>query len=214
MHRCCAVNRVAGDAVRRFGNFLYYSTFSDMENTQENPAGQPADETGRDTQAAQPVEASDAAQAPAADAALAEAQAKIVELQEGFLRAKAETDNVRRRAAEDVSKAHKFAIEGFAEHLLPVIDSLEAAVGDTSDDIAKVREGVELTLRQLLSALEKGRVTAIDPAGAKFDPHQHQAISMVPAEQEPNTVVNVLQKGYMIADRVLRPALVTVAQPK
>ncbi len=184
-----------------------------MENTQENPAGQPADETGRDATAAQ-APAGDAPQAAAAEAALAEAQAKVAELQESFLRAKAETENVRRRAQDDVAKAHKFAIESFAEHLLPVIDSLEAAVGDTSGDIAKVREGVELTLRQLPSALEKGRVVAINPVGEKFDPHQHQAISMVPAEQEPNTVVSVLQKGYTIADRVLRPALVTVAQPK
>ncbi|AOI77781.1 MULTISPECIES: nucleotide exchange factor GrpE [Burkholderia] len=181
-----------------------------MENTQENPATQSAEDIGSEKQAAQGA----APAAEAADAALAEAQAKVAELQESFLRAKAETENVRRRAQDDVSKAHKFAIESFAEHLLPVLDSLEAAVSDTSGDIAKVREGVELTLRQLTSALEKGRVVAINPVGEKFDPHQHQAISMVPAEQEPNTVVTVLQKGYMIADRVLRPALVTVAQPK
>ncbi|WP_322024709.1 nucleotide exchange factor GrpE [Burkholderia sp. BCC1977] len=181
-----------------------------MENTQENPATQSAEDIGSEKQAAQGA----APAAEAADAALAEAQAKVAELQESFLRAKAETENVRRRAQDDVSKAHKFAIESFAEHLLPVLDSLEAAVGDTSGDITKVREGVELTLRQLTSALEKGRVVAINPVGEKFDPHQHQAISMVPAEQEPNTVVTVLQKGYTIADRVLRPALVTVAQPK
>ncbi|MCU9954085.1 MULTISPECIES: nucleotide exchange factor GrpE [Burkholderia] len=181
-----------------------------MENTQENPATRSAEDIGSEKQAAQGA----APAAEAADAALAEAQAKVAELQESFLRAKAETENVRRRAQDDVSKAHKFAIESFAEHLLPVLDSLEAAVSDTSGDIAKVREGVELTLRQLTSALEKGRVVAINPVGEKFDPHQHQAISMVPAEQEPNTVVAVLQKGYTIADRVLRPALVTVAQPK
>lgn len=181
-----------------------------MENTQENPASQSAEEIGSEKQAAQGA----APAAEAADAVLAEAQAKVAELQESFLRAKAETENVRRRAQDDVAKAHKFAIESFAEHLLPVLDSLEAAVNDTSGDIAKVREGVELTLRQLTSALEKGRVVALVPVGEKFDPHQHQAISMVPAEQEPNTVVTVLQKGYMIADRVLRPALVTVAQPK
>ena len=181
-----------------------------MENTQENPATPSAEDIGSEKQAAQGA----APAAEAADAALAEAQAKVAELQESFLRAKAETENVRRRAQDDVSKAHKFAIESFAEHLLPVLDSLEAAVSDTSGDIAKVREGVELTLRQLTSALEKGRVVAINPVGEKFDPHQHQAISMVPAEQEPNTVVAVLQKGYMIAARVLRPALVTVAQPK
>ena len=181
-----------------------------MENTQENPATPSAEDIGSEKQAAQGA----APAAEAADAALAEAQAKVAELQESFLRAKAETENVRRRAQDDVSKAHKFAIESFAEHLLPVLDSLEAAVSDTSGDIAKVREGVELTLRQLTSALEKGRVVAINPVGEKFDPHQHQAISMAPADQEPNTVVAVLQKGYMIADRVLRPALVTVAQPK
>ncbi|PXW23763.1 nucleotide exchange factor GrpE [Paraburkholderia caballeronis] len=191
-----------------------------MENTQDNPTSQnptPADEPSREpaaAAAAQQPEAQAEAGAPQAAAALEEAQAKIVELQEAFLRAKAETENVRRRAQEDVSKAHKFAIESFAEHLLPVVDSLEAAIAHNSDDLAKVREGVELTLRQLNGALEKGRVVAVNPVGEKFDPHRHQAISMVPAEQEPNTVVTVLQKGYVIADRVLRPALVTVAQPK
>jgi molecular chaperone GrpE len=192
-----------------------------MENTQENPTSQnptPADEAARqaaEAAATQP-EANPAEAAPGtAEAALAEAQAKMAELQESFLRAKAETENVRRRAQEDVTKAHKFAIESFAEHLLPVVDSLEAAVAHSSDDLQKVREGVELTLRQLSGALEKGRVVAINPpAGEKFDPHRHQAISMVPADQEPNTVVSVLQKGFVIADRVLRPALVTVAQPK
>jgi molecular chaperone GrpE len=207
--------------------FYFLTTFSDMENTQENPTSQnptPADEAAR--QAAEAPEATApqqdeaaagaAAEAPAAaaQAALAEAEAKIAELQESFLRAKAETENVRRRAQEDVAKAHKFAIENFAEHLLPVIDSLEAAVAHSSDDLQKVREGVELTLRQLNGALEKGRVVALNPVGEKFDPHRHQAISMVPADQEPNTVVAVLQKGFVIADRVLRPALVTVAAPK
>ncbi len=198
-----------------------------MENTQENPTSQnptPADETARQAAEAPEAAASQqedaaagaAAEAPAAaaQAALAEAEAKITELQESFLRAKAETENVRRRAQEDVAKAHKFAIENFAEHLLPVVDSLEAAVAHSSDDLQKVREGVELTLRQLTGALEKGRVVALNPVGEKFDPHRHQAISMVPADQEPNTVVAVLQKGFVIADRVLRPALVTVAAPK
>ncbi|WOD18478.1 nucleotide exchange factor GrpE [Paraburkholderia kirstenboschensis] len=194
-----------------------------MENTQENPTSQnptPADETARQAAEAvtpeQEAAASVATDTPATgvEAALAEAQAKIAELQESFLRAKAETENVRRRAQEDVAKAHKFAIESFAEHLLPVIDSLEAAVAHSTDDLQKVREGVELTLRQLTGALEKGRVVALNPVGEKFDPHRHQAISMVPADQEPNTVVAVLQKGFVIADRVLRPALVTVAAPK
>lgn len=190
-----------------------------MENTQDNSASQqpqPSDaaaQTAAENVAAQ-TGAGQEAGAAGADAALGDAQAKIDELNESYLRAKAETENVRRRAAEDVSKARKFAIEGFAEHLLPVMDSLEAALADTSGDAAKLREGVELTLRQLASAMEKGRVVAVNPVGEKFDPHRHQAISMVPAEQEPNTVVSVLQKGYVIADRVLRPALVTVAQPK
>lgn len=186
-------------------------------------------QTAQDAQA-QPVEAQcevaaaaqpDADNGPFGEAnaadeakALEQAQAKIAELHESFLRACAETENVRRRAQDDVAKAHKFAIESFAENLLPVVDSLEAALADTSGDLAKVREGVELTLRQLCSALEKGRIVQINPLGEKFDPHRHQAISMVPAEQETNTVVSVLQKGYVIADRVLRPALVTVAAPK
>jgi molecular chaperone GrpE len=205
-----------------------------MENTQDNlaknptpaddAARQPADaretsnpqaaEAAQAAQAAQPAAAPEAVDANEILAQLAEAQAKAATLQEEFLRAKAETENVRRRAQEDVSKAHKFAIENFAENLLPVLDSLEAALADSSTDLAKVREGVELTLRQLTGALEKGRVVALNPVGEKFDPHRHQAISMVPADQEANTVVNVLQKGYVIADRVLRPALVTVAAPK
>ncbi len=193
-----------------------------MEHPQDNPADQnpaSAGDTAQPmaenvaTQAAPAAEESQPANA-AAEAALAETQAKLAELEESFLRAKAETENVRRRAADDISKARKFAIEAFAEHLLPVVDSLEAALSDSSGDIAKLREGVELTLRQLTAAMEKGRVVALNPVGEKFDPHQHQAISMVPADQEPNTVVSVLQKGYVIADRVLRPALVTVAQPK
>jgi molecular chaperone GrpE len=199
-----------------------FLNFSDMENTQENPTSQnptPADDAARQAAEAASGEPQAQAQQPetapaGADAALAEAQAKLAEMQENFLRAKAETENVRRRGQEDVAKAHKFAIESFAEHLLPVMDSLEAAVTHSSDDLAKVREGVELTLRQLTGALEKGKVVALNPVGEKFDPHRHQAISMVPADQEPNTVVAVLQKGYVIADRVLRPALVTVAAPK
>ncbi len=202
-------------------DFTFWTIFSDMENTQDNSASQQpqtpeqAAQQGAAENAAAQAAAGQAQQPGAAGAdPLAEAQAKITELNESYLRAKAETENVRRRAAEDVSKARKFAIEGFAEHLLPVLDSLEAALADTSGDPAKLREGVELTLRQLASAMEKGRVVAVNPVGEKFDPHRHQAISMVPAEQEPNTVVSVLQKGYVIADRVLRPALVTVAQPK
>lgn len=131
-----------------------------------------------------------------------------------YLRAKAEADNVRRRAQEDVAKAHKFAVESFAESLVPVVDSLEKALEATTATPEAMREGVELTLRQLKAAFEKSNLKEINPVGEKFDPHWHQAISMVPAPQgiAPNHVVAVLQKGWTIADRVLRPALVTVAQ--
>jgi molecular chaperone GrpE len=123
--------------------------------------------------------------------------------------------NARRRADDEITKGRKFAIEGFAESLLPVLDSLEAGLAIPDATAAQIREGTEATLRQLKGALERNKVIEVAPAaGSKFDPHQHQAISVVPApEQEPNTVVSVLQKGYTIADRVLRPALVTVNSP-
>jgi molecular chaperone GrpE len=146
---------------------------------------------------------------------LAELKAKSAELADQFLRAKAEAENARRRAEEEVAKARKFGIESFAESLLPVCDSLDAALAIKEATPEQLREGADATLRQLVSALERNKVLAINPgAGDKFDPHQHQAISMVPAGQEANTVVAVLQKGYVIADRVLRPALVTVAAPQ
>ncbi len=155
------------------------------------------------------------APAPSLEAQFAELQAKHVEVSDAFLRAKAEAENTRRRAEEEVAKARKFAVEGFAESLLPVKDSLEAAISIPNATPEQQLEGMHATLRQLTAALEKNKVVAIaPPAGTKFDPHQHQAISMVPAEQEANTVVAVLQKGYLIADRVLRPALVTVAAPQ
>ena len=146
---------------------------------------------------------------------LAELKTKSAELADQFLRAKAEAENARRRAEEEVAKARKFGIESFAESLLPVCDSLDAALAIESATAEQLREGSDATLRQLLSALERNKVHAINPAaGDRFDPHQHQAISMVPAEQEANTIVTVLQKGYVIAERVLRPALVIVAKPK
>lgn len=145
---------------------------------------------------------------------LQEALAKANENYDLYLRAKAETENVRRRAQEDVSKAHKFAVEAFAESLVPVIESLEKATEANNASPDAMREGVELTLRQLRSAFERANLREINPVGERFDPHRHQAISMVPAPQgvAPNHVVTVLQKGWMIADRVMRPALVTVAQ--
>ena len=163
-----------------------------------------------------------AAQAANDSDALAQAQAELVEskaknadLADQFLRAKAEADNARRRAEEEISKARKFAVESFAESLLPVADSLEASLVIKDATPEQIREGAQATLRQLLAALERNKVSAINPpAGTKFDPHQHQAISVVPSELDANTVVTVLQKGYSISDRVLRSALVTVSAPK
>jgi len=152
---------------------------------------------------------------PTLEEQLAALQARLTEANDNFLRAKAEAENTRRRAEEDVSKARKFAVEAFAESMLPVKDSLEAAIAIPNADKEQLFEGTHATLRQLTAALERNKVVAINPPpGTKFDPHQHQAISVVPAEQDANTVVMVLQRGYLIADRVLRPALVTVAAPK
>ncbi|MFN7123548.1 MAG: nucleotide exchange factor GrpE [Hydrogenophaga sp.] len=183
---------------------------------------QPADNAAPDSGAPMsPEEAMAAAAANEADALTALTQevstlkAQNADLAEQFLRAKAEAENTRRRAEEEISKSRKFAVESFAESLLPVADSLEAGLAITEATREQLREGSEATLKQLKSALERHRVLEINPPSAtKFDPHQHQAISMVPAAQEPNTVVSVLQKGYSIADRVLRPALVTVTAPK
>jgi molecular chaperone GrpE len=162
--------------------------------------------------AAEAAAAANEAAAVNAEARLQELEAKHSELSDAFLRAKAETENARRRAEDEVAKARKYAVEAFADSLLPVKDSLEAALAIPDAKPEQMLEGVHATLRQLVSALERNKVAEINPsAGTKFDPHQHQAISVVPAPQEPNTVVAVLQKGYLIADRVLRPALVTVA---
>ena len=155
------------------------------------------------------------AEAVAPEVSVESLQAQLNEANDAFLRAKADVENARRRADDEIQKARKFAVEGFAESLLPVIDSLEAALTVEQNTIEQMREGVAATQKQLLSALERNKVTQINPpSGEKFNPHQHQAISVVPAEQAPNTVVTVLQKGYLIADRVLRPALVTVTAPK
>ncbi len=150
-----------------------------------------------------------------AEAELSELQARFTEVNDAFLRARAEAENTRRRAEDEMGKARRYAIESFAETLLPVMDSLQAAIAQPDAATAQVLEGVHATLRQLSSALERNKVVEIaPPAGTRFDPRQHQAISVVPADQEANTVVAVLQKGYLISERVLRPALVTVAAAK
>ncbi len=158
------------------------------------------------------------AEAPAMsdlEAQLSATEAKLAEMHDAFMRAKAESENIRRRAQEDVTKAHKFAVESFAEAMVPVKDSLEMALKVENPTLESLKEGVEMTLKQLNSAFERNRLVEVMPApGDKLDPNKHQAVAMVPAEQEANTVVTVLQKGYMIADRLLRPAIVTAAQPK
>ncbi len=161
--------------------------------------------------------AADPAELEALVAELAAAEARAAANHEQLLRAVAETENVRRRSQDEILKARKFANESFAESLLPVIDSLELALKVDAPTLESLREGVEATLRLMVSAFEKNRLIGIDPAGEKFDPNHHQAISMVPSDAtDPptpaNHVATVLQKGYLINDRVLRPALVTVVQ--
>lgn len=145
---------------------------------------------------------------------IAELEAQLAEHQAAVLYAKAEGENIRRRAMEDIDKARKFALEKFSGELLAVKDSLEAALNAHSATLESYKDGVELTLKQLVAVFDKFHVAEINPLGEKFDPNQHQAISMLPSDAEPNTVINVLQKGYTLSGRVLRPALVMVAQAK
>ena len=151
---------------------------------------------------------------PSLEELLKAAELKAEEHHDAWLRAKAEGENIRRRAQEDIAKAHKFAVEKFARELVAVKDSLEAGLAAENPSIESLKSGTELTLKQLVAAFEKSALKEINPIGEKFDPNFHQAISMIEADQEPNTVVTVLQKGYLLAERVLRPALVVVAKPK
>ena len=182
---------------------------SNPENTQEAMLGnEPAVE-----QAAAPA-TDNVDTIPSIEEQFKALELKAAEHYDAWLRAKAEVENVRRRAQEDISKAHKFAVEKFAGELLAVKDSLEAALAAQEQTVENFRSGVELTLKQLIAAFEKNALVEVNPVGEKFDPHKHQAIGMVDAEQEANTVVTVLQKGYTIAERTLRPALVMVAKGK
>jgi len=192
-----------------------------MNFSAENHPSASAQATSTNAAPMSPEELEAAAAANEADAAQALAEelstlkAQNADLADQYLRAKAESENARRRADEEIAKARKFAVESFAESLLPVADSLEAGLAVQEASAQQIREGAEATLKQLQAALARNKVLPIAPeAGQKFDPHQHQAISMVPADQEANTVVTVLQRGYQIAERVLRPALVTVAAPR
>ena len=166
-------------------------------------------------QAGVPPSAAEMSEQSKLEAQLSATEAKLAEMHDAFMRAKADAENIRRRAQEDVTKAHKFAIESFAEAMVPVRDSLEMALKVETQTVEAIREGVEMTLKQLSAAFEKNRLLEVMPQpGDKLDPNKHQAVAVVPSEQEANTVVTVLQKGYMIADRLLRPAIVTAAAPK
>ncbi|KZE31637.1 nucleotide exchange factor GrpE [Crenobacter luteus] len=168
----------------------------------------PIDETLQDTQAdtlAEPVEAE-------GDDRVAALEAELAELKDQFLRTRAEMENLRRRSAEEVMNAQKYAINKFAQELLAVKDSLEMALADQSGQFDALKFGVDLTLKQLASAFEKAQIVELNPVGEKLDPHKHQAISAEPSDAEPNTVVRVMQKGYLVAERVLRPAMVVVSK--
>jgi molecular chaperone GrpE len=158
------------------------------------------------------ISAGETESTPSLEELLRQAELRAEEHHDAWLRAKAETDNVRRRAQEDISKAHKFGVEKFAGDLLAVKDTLEMALADPNPD--SLRTGVELTLKNLVSAFDKAAVVEVNPVGEKFDPHRHQAMAMIDADQPANTVVQVFQKGYTIADRTLRPAMVAVAKAK
>lgn len=177
------------------------------------PDGEPSP-SAADNPAAAAGEAAPAAPDGEMASRLAAAEAKAAEAQDAFLRAKAETDNVRKRASADLQHARKFALESFAAELIAVKDSLEAALHVQAGEVQAYRNGVELTLRQLANVLEKFHVVAIDPAGEKFDPNRHQAISMLESDEPHNTVLSVMQKGYAMHERILRPAFVTVAKPR
>ncbi len=149
------------------------------------------------------------------EARLAEAQGKLEEQREAWLRALADAENARKRAQADIAQARKYAAERVVEDLVPVMDSLEAALGTADADAQALRAGVELTRKQLQGAFERAGVAEVSPEpGQKFDPHRHQAMSTAESDQEPNTVLAVLQKGYTLNDRIIRPALVTVAKAR
>jgi molecular chaperone GrpE len=181
---------------------------------QEGPAGELTEQPGAPETPQQTPESPAAETMPSLEVLLKRAELAAQEHHDAWLRAKAEADNIRKRAQAEIASAHKFAVEGFATEILAVKDSLEAAIAVENASVESMKSGVELTLKQLRSVFEKFSLAEIDPAGQKFDPHRHQAISVVECDAEPNTVVQVLQKGCLLHDRVIRPALVTVAKAR
>lgn len=179
-----------------------------MHTSSENQGAQPDNTQQVADQATPEVEIM-----PSLEELLKQAELQAAEHHDAWLRAKAEADNIRRRSAEEVQAAQKFAVTKFATEMLAVKDSLEMALKDTSS-IESIQAGVDLTLKQLVSVFERFQLAEINPVGEKLDPHKHQAISVVPADAEPNTVVSVMQKGYLLGERVIRPAMVVVAKAK
>jgi molecular chaperone GrpE len=182
-------------AVNETGNETNENTNAENVQTEENQ-----------------LEEAQAEPAPSAEATIAELEAALAESKASVLYIKAEGENIRRRAMDDIDKARKFALEKFSNELLAVKDSLDAALGVANADAESYKNGVEITAKQLSGVFEKFNIVEMNPLNEKFDPHKHQAISMLENSGEPNTVISVLQKGYTLNDRVLRPALVTVAK--
>ena len=151
---------------------------------------------------------------PSPEEIIRQLELQVQEHHDAWLRARAEADNVRKRAQADIANAHKYALESFATELLPVRDSLEAALNTDNITLESLREGVTLTLKLLCAAFDKNQIREVNPAGEKFDPHRHQAMTAIESDKTPNTVLHVMQKGYLLNERVLRPALVTVAKAK
>jgi molecular chaperone GrpE len=181
----------------------------DIPEVAAKPDGRPDNEPERESAGADQA----AVGAAGLDERLSKAELAAREHQEAWLRAKAEADNIRKRAQAEIANAHKFALENFAAELLPVKDSLEAALAAENATSESMRSGVQLTLKQLAAVFERFNITEVNPVGQKFDPHRHQAISTQASDAEPNTVLQVLQKGYLLHERVVRPALVIVAKP-
>ncbi|MEK6735951.1 MAG: nucleotide exchange factor GrpE [Pseudomonadota bacterium] len=186
----------------------------DQQNSQSNQSERSlsAEGTNPSEAAARPADAADAK--PDLEHLLKEAEIKAAEHHDAWMRARAETENIRKRAQTDVTNAHKYAIENFSAELVPVMDSLEAALAVENASLESFKNGMELTQRQLIAIFDKFNIAIIDPKGEKFDPHQHQAMCMVDSELAPNMVVQVMQKGYKLHDRVIRPALVSVSKAK
>ncbi len=188
----------------------------DQESTEKQklPGMDDVLETGHSSAVTGNIESAGEDVAPGLEQQLKEAEVRAAEHHDAWLRAKAETENIRKRAQADIANAHKYAVDNFSIQLLAVMDSLDAALATENSTIENLRDGVELTRKQLAAIFEKFNINTIDPQGEKFDPHRHEAMSAVESDLAPNTVMQVMQKGYMLHDRVIRPAMVTVSKAK